>query len=419
MSEPELAYMTGTNDDFDLPRWQTQTHHDSLSSSAQTAHAVTQPSYLYAGAPPPPPPPALAAGHRLPPQSNNTTSSRQTRISQLLDQDQQLGINASPYQSTAQSQLARSASLSGASNNNPTTNARNRRHHPPDDLEGAFNSEAQGARQQSHTGVSSNSFYPSSVGYHTQPLAGTSPAVDNSSSPATDSYPDMYYSGTAGHPPKRSQTLHDASSSRSVPSPLRSGNATTTLMDPYSQQAQYSPTTTTTTIPAAYPYGASPDQRTQPPPTSYHPHSRAPSIVKMESMTPPATSPYSTHSGMHSPYSSTYVMESTSPHPGAQSRTHLTPDPPNRQPSASTPSTPLSYTHSSQNSHYFPQDQPMVVEPAQKRRASGLRRVRDWRDLRFRVDNNPVGRRMDSTGVYLSVSVPDRFTEAITIDTLL
>jgi dual specificity protein kinase YAK1 len=396
MSEPELAYMTGTNDDFDLPRWQTQTHHDSLSSSVQTAHVPSQPSYLYPGVPPPPPPPppALAAGHRLPPIPQSTTgSSRQPRISQLLDQDQQLGISASPYQSTAQNQISRSASLSGAANT--TVTSRGRRHHQPDDLEGAFNSDIQSPRQQPHTGASSNSFYPSSVGYHTQSLAGTTPAVNNSSSPASDSYSDMYYSGPGGHPPKRSQTTLDASSSRSGPSPLRTANPNTTLMTPYSQQAQYSPTTST------FPYSSSSDQRTQST-ASYNPHSRAPSIVTMDSMsrTPPVPSPYSPHSGMHSPY---YPMETTSPQPGPQSHTHLTPHPPNRQPSASTPSTPLSYIHP-QNSNYFPQDQVMVVE-APKRRASGLRRVRDSRDLRPRVDNHPSGRRMDSSGVYLSVRV--------------
>ncbi|KAI0093029.1 kinase-like domain-containing protein [Irpex rosettiformis] len=45
----------------------------------------------------------------------------------------------------------------------------------------------------------------------------------------------------------------------------------------------------------------------------------------------------------------------------------------------------------------------MVVEPPPKRRASGLRRVRDQRDLRPYVNSNgPGGRRMDATGVYLS-----------------
>ena len=46
MSEPELlAYMSGTNDDFDLPRWHTQQSHDTLSSSAQAAQSAPQASY--------------------------------------------------------------------------------------------------------------------------------------------------------------------------------------------------------------------------------------------------------------------------------------------------------------------------------------------------------------------------------------
>ncbi|KZT10957.1 kinase-like protein [Laetiporus sulphureus 93-53] len=45
----------------------------------------------------------------------------------------------------------------------------------------------------------------------------------------------------------------------------------------------------------------------------------------------------------------------------------------------------------------------MAVEvPAPKRRASGLRRVRDQRDLRPHVNPQPAGRRMDASGVFLS-----------------
>lgn len=49
----------------------------------------------------------------------------------------------------------------------------------------------------------------------------------------------------------------------------------------------------------------------------------------------------------------------------------------------------------------------MAVEfPPPKRRASGLRRVRDQRDLRPFVNPTPLGRRMDASGSYLSVRVP-------------
>ncbi|KAI0789116.1 kinase-like protein [Abortiporus biennis] len=45
----------------------------------------------------------------------------------------------------------------------------------------------------------------------------------------------------------------------------------------------------------------------------------------------------------------------------------------------------------------------MAIEvPPPKRRASGLRRVRDQRDLRPYVATQPFGRRMDSSGIYLS-----------------
>ncbi|KAH9949599.1 kinase-like protein [Amylocystis lapponica] len=45
----------------------------------------------------------------------------------------------------------------------------------------------------------------------------------------------------------------------------------------------------------------------------------------------------------------------------------------------------------------------MAVEvPPPKRRASGLRRIRDHRELRPYVNSQPVGRRMDASGVFLS-----------------
>jgi dual specificity protein kinase YAK1 len=45
----------------------------------------------------------------------------------------------------------------------------------------------------------------------------------------------------------------------------------------------------------------------------------------------------------------------------------------------------------------------MMVDPPAKRRASGLRRVRDQRDLRPQVQNRPASRRMDASGTFLSV----------------
>ncbi|TFK73907.1 hypothetical protein BDN72DRAFT_740109, partial [Pluteus cervinus] len=90
----------------------------------------------------------------------------------------------------------------------------------------------------------------------------------------------MYFTG-AGHPPKRSQTTHDTS--RAGRSPLRGPTTPTSnaLLDPYSQQAQYSPTTA-----ASYSYGTSQDR---PPPSATYSHNRTHSQVKAES---PSASPY-------------------------------------------------------------------------------------------------------------------------------
>src|ERR1700722_143263 len=260
--------MTAQNDDFDLPRWQTQHHHDQLSS----ASAPSQSSYIYSAASqqPPPPPTALISPQRLQPAG----SSRQHRISQLLEPDQQLPSTTSPYHSTGQTQqLSRSASFGGS--NNSSTTSRARRHHQPDDLEGAFHSDSQTSRQQSHV-PTSNSFYPSSVNHHTQPMTSTAGSSVNNSLPTTAQYSDIFYTGSGAHASKRSQ---DAST-RTGRSPLRTGNAATSnMIDPYSQQAQYSPTTST------YPYGPPSDQRNLPS-GAYHSHSRAHSIVKTEVLTP-------------------------------------------------------------------------------------------------------------------------------------
>src|SRR5882762_10580911 len=125
MSEPELAYMT---EDFDLPRWQTQSHLDPLSSSSTQAAQHTAAPYLY---PPPPPPQSQSLTgqqQRLhpiqQPSTNQGQSSRQpTRISQLLEQEQQQqGFAGSPpYSVSGHTQLNRSASLGGGGNSGTTS----------------------------------------------------------------------------------------------------------------------------------------------------------------------------------------------------------------------------------------------------------------------------------------------------------
>lgn len=237
-------------DDFALPRWNTQQPHDSLSSSAQAAQAAAQASYLYS---PGPPPQSGVSSNRLPPiQQSPTGATRQPRITQLLDEDQQYAMNSVPFSSGAS--LSRSASFGGVGGT-----ARARRHHMPDDLEGAFNAEpAPAQRQPSHNLPQhvQNSLYPPSVAYH----PSTGPSVNNTSTSGTsnaDAYQDSYFSTPGGHPPKRSQTTHDAStSSRASRSPHRGSNPTQTILDPYSpQQSQYNPPS------SAYPYSPSTEHR--------------------------------------------------------------------------------------------------------------------------------------------------------------
>lgn len=367
MSEPELAYMSNANDDFDLPRWQTQAQLEPLSSSAQAAHSAARASYLYPAAPPPPPPP----------QQQQQRTTRQPRIAHLLDQDSPSYISGALNQLSRSASLGASASVAGAS--------RTRRHHQPDDLEGAFNVDAQ-PRQ-------TNPLYPSAVAFH--PTTNPSPT-------APESYSDMYYNGTSANPPKRSHTQHD-STSRSGRSPMRAGNA---LLDPYQQQAQYSPTTT-----PSYLYGSSSEAQRG----NQHPsHIRTHSQSKPDGSTPPIGTPFSSQSAAQAAYTG-YSMDSSSPQPPSQS--HLSAQVPVKN-STSTPSTPLSFPHSQSPANpYYPQEQPMLVDPApqHRRRASGFRRVRDSRDLRPYVNNHPTGRRVDSNGVVLSVCFFSRLGIVLTV----
>ena len=109
--------------------------------------------------------------------------------------------------------------------------------------------------------------------------------------------------------------------------------------------------------------------------------------------------PYPTHQPR--PHPQQYPMD---PQPAAQSHTHLATHAMVKQSSLSNPSTPISYLHSSQASHYYPHDQSMLVDmPPQRRRVSGFRRVRSVHDLQPRLEIEPAGRRMASNGAYLSV----------------
>src|SRR6266404_3557029 len=236
MSEPELAYMSGANDDFDLPRWQTQSTHsttDILPSST-----AANPSYLY----PVPPPPAAqttSSTTRNRHHSPSSSTSRQPRINQLLEDEPPLSSTSLPYLSPTQNQLSRSASLGASAT---AASARTRRHHMPDDLEGAYGTT--NANPAVHQRQQSNSFYNSSVAYQTTSFGANSSDSNLNSQPAASdaTYQDMYFNNPGGQPPKRTLTQHDqGTATRSARSPLRA-NANSSLLDPYAQQSQYSPT---------------------------------------------------------------------------------------------------------------------------------------------------------------------------------
>jgi len=399
MSESEL-YMQDSNESYDLPRWQTQV--DPLSSSAQAPHA-TQSPYLYPG---PPPPPPQSSSQRIQPVYQGTVPpTKQPRISQLVEQEQQFGASLSPYSSGGQSQLSRSTSL-GASAGSTFAATRLRRH-PQDDLEGALNSDNHAiASSRQQQPLPNNYFYSPSVGYPPQSLSGGGPNASN------EAYTDIYYNGSSSNPPKRLQTgQQESNANRGGRSPLRIPNTpiSASPLD-YSQQTQYSPTTT-----SSYSYGV--DQRPHPPP--FQTHNRSHSQVKTENATPPLSTSYpsqpSSNTYPSGNYSTPYAMETSSPHPSIQP--HLSTKTISMKSSLSTPSTPLSYgagsvtlsPNSSLGSavthgpHYYPHDQPMVVDSPPKRRPVGFRHVRTLHDLQPKLDAPPAARRMAQDGTYLSV----------------
>ena len=355
MSEPELAYMTG-NDEFDLPRWQTQAGLDSNPSHS--------PYY------PPPPPPVST--HRNPQAHQSpTTSTRQPRINQIVEEDNQFGVPPIQY---SPGPLSRSASMS-------STSASSRRRH---DLEEAANVDSQ--RPFPGGSQHSNSLYPASVPYPPQQPGNTAEAP----------YHDVYYNASPSHPPKRSLTQHDpATSNRSGRSPMRHGplSSQSTLDSYSSQQAQYSPTTTG----GGYNY---PDQQQTQQQRSYNPsayqqaHNRVHSNPEHPDPSyPPTTNQASLPSGI------------------VNNPAHLAPRSA-RQNSSSVPSSPMSFSHhpiggmpeGPGNNHYYPQEpQPMMVEPAGKRKSTGFRRVRDASELHPITTRPQTGRRMDGNGIYLSV----------------
>ena len=358
MSEPELAYMTG-NDDFDLPRWQTA---GQVRPDSNTSHS------LYS---PPVPPPSLTVG-RLPQSHQSPNSStRQPRINQIVEEDNQFGV--APIQYTPSS-LSRSTSMNSATS---------RRRH---DVEEAANHDSQ--RQFQSGSKHTNSLYPASVPYPPLQSGNTTEAP----------YHDIYYNTSPSQPPRRSQTQHDpATSNRSGRSPLRHGplSSQSTLDSYSSQQAQYSPTTTS----GGYSY---PDQQ-QTQQRSYNPSAYQQTHNRVQSNPEHPDSPYPQTSN-----------QSTLPPGVANSPAHLAPRPA-RQSSSSVPSSPLSFSHhpvggmqeGPGSNHYYPQEpQPMMVEPAAKRKFTGFRRIQNPSDLQPITTRSRTGRRMDGNGVYLSVRSP-------------
>ena len=339
-----MQYMT---EDGDLPRWHPQPGLDPNPSRS--------PYY-------PPPPPPLST-NRNPPSHQSPTTTRQPRINQIVEEDNQFGVPPVQYSPA----LSRSASMSSA----------NPKRRP--DLEEAANADSQ---RPFAAGSQHGSLYPASVPYPSQQSGNTAEAP----------YHEVYYNTSPSHPPKRSLTQHDpATSNRSGRSPLRHGplSSQSTLDSYSSQQSQYSPTTTG----GGYNY-PDPQQRSYNPSSYPQAHNRV----------------HSNPENPDPPYPLT-PSQTSLPSGIVNSPAHLGPRSV-RQNSSSVPSSPMPYSHhpvggtqdGPSNNHYYPQEpQPMMVEPAGKRKLTGLRRVRGASELQPITTRPRTGRRMDGDGIYLSV----------------
>ena len=436
--------------EYDLPFFNPHSslpNYDTLSSSAQAAQAAQQASYSTPpySAPPPPPqsaasrqPPIINTHHSISTQESQPASARNPRLSHFFDGDQQLGHQ---YLSTGQVNLSRSASLGnviGSSNaaglGSGAFSSRRNRNHMPSDLESAYlddsmqtnlNERHQPHRSLGTTQQMSQSFYPPSVTYATSQQAQLTGHSTNSSLGSTttsDPYQqESQYSNTPGQARGHTTTakMEDAPASARSPRRGQTGQGTTPLLDPYSQLQQmssqspgnaYSPTS------AVYQQYSSPPELSAASP--YQPPQQQAS-VKPEARSPPLGSPFAGQRTLPPPPAQTssqyhYPMDTTSPGPsqssqGAGQHQYASQSSMPLRQTVSTPNTPLSYQHAQQlgqaQYHTMPQEDSMAIETSvHKRRASGFKRVRDSRDLKPYVNNQPAGRRQDANGQYLSVS---------------
>ncbi|PAV18773.1 kinase [Pyrrhoderma noxium] len=434
--------------EYDLPFFNPHSslpNYDTLSSSAQAAQAAQQASYSTPpySAPPPPPqsaasrqPPIINTHHSISTQESQPASARNPRLSHFFDGDQQLGHQ---YLSTGQVNLSRSASLGnviGSSNaaglGSGAFSSRRNRNHMPSDLESAYlddsmqtnlNERHQPHRSLGTTQQMSQSFYPPSVTYATSQQAQLTGHSTNSSLGSTttsDPYQqESQYSNTPGQARRHTTTakMEDAPASARSPRRGQTGQGTTPLLDPYSQLQQmssqspgnaYSPTS------AVYQQYSSPPELSAASP--YQPPQQQAS-VKPEARSPPLGSPFAGQRTLPPPPAQTssqyhYPMDTTSPGPsqssqGAGQHQYASQSSMPLRQTVSTPNTPLSYQHAQQlgqaQYHTMPQEDSMAIETSvHKRRASGFKRVRDSRDLKPYVNNQPAGRRQDANGQYLS-----------------
>ena len=421
--------MNDSNDNFDLPRWASDTftgYHDPLSSSAQAAQAAQQSYHSSPFNGPPPPPqsssarPTINTHHSGNANSESQPSSaRNPRITHFFENDNQ-------YLSTGQANLSRSASLGNPIGNSAGLGAYStrRRQHMQGDLESAYFEDAgQGNTVERHQPARSlgssqqiqQSFYPSSVAYATPqqppPLPGHSSNAPMDSPSTSDPYQDAHYNGGQSHTRKNTIKVEDTGSAGRSPRRQQAGS---NLTDPYAQLQQLSsqstPSTAYSPTSTVYQYSNPTEMPTASP---YQPQQQTPKTVTGPNS--PLSSPFSGHRNLPPPPSySHYAMDTTSPGPshasqaGIQHGYSAPGTTPIRQ-SLSTPNTPLSYQHAQQLAqaqyHTAPPDDPMGMETnLHKRRASGFKRIRDARELKPYVNSQPAGRRGDANGQFLSVS---------------
>lgn len=301
--------------------------------------------------------------------------------------------------------LARSASLNNASRNRPPHQVA-----MADDRDRVYSTEGHSSgNSQRHL---ANSFYPAALGF-----GGVEP-------PAAPSQQQQDYLSFAPENPVRRSNTHTDSSRKNVSASSAAGPGVNPTLIPAINEQAYPSTSMSSTYndPYAGGYSGNNEASLGAAPGSVHHSKGPPSPLSINNYNPQTAAQIP--QSQRSPHAETQLFHAASSFSTLTSGTPISLDPSQTssrqyyptpsQIAVSNPGTPISQGSSRQASHlqqqqyqiqdYNQQMQPIKTEPSPQQRRVGFKRVRDARDLRPMTNSQPSGRRVDASGVFVSVS---------------